>query len=139
MNMFEQADVKAICRIQLSQRDVEDTIIWLHHKNWLFTVKFAYKLAREVLQGGNIAESSRGCVGKRVWAALWKLQIPNKIKFFGWRACNDILPTKLSLLKWKIIEDVMCPICMRFLVSAIHALWECEAAKDVLAGSLKIL
>ena len=27
MDMFEQEDAKAICRIQLSRRDVEDTII----------------------------------------------------------------------------------------------------------------
>ena len=33
----------------------------------------------------------------------------------------------------------MCSICMSFPESAIHALWECEAAKDVCAGSLKIL
>ena len=58
---------------------------------------------------------------------------------FGWRACNDILQTKLNLSKQKIIDDVMCPICMRFLESAIHALWECDAAKDVRFGSLKIL
>ena len=131
MNMFEQEDAEAICRIQLSRRDVEGTIIWLHHKKGLFIVKSTYKVAREVLQGENIAESSRGCVGRRVWAALWKLQIPNKIKVFGWRACNDILPTKLNLSNQKIIADAMCPICIRFLESAIHALWECEAAKDV--------
>ena len=58
---------------------------------------------------------------------------------FGWRACNDILPTKLNLSKRRIIDDAMCPICMRFLESAIYALWECEAAKDVWSGSLKIL
>ena len=33
----------------------------------------------------------------------------------------------------------MCPICMRFLESAIHALWECDMTKDVWFGSLKIL
>ena len=109
MNVFEQADAKAICRIQLSRRDVEDAMIWLHHKKGLFTVKSAYRVRLEtkVLHGGNIAESSRGCVGKRVWAALWKLQIPNNIKVFGWRACNDILPTKLNLSKQKIIKDVI--------------------------------
>ena len=62
-----------------------------------------------------------------------------RFKVFGWRACNDILPTKLNLSKQKIIEVEMCPICMRFSESAIHALWECEAAKDVWASSLKIL
>ena len=54
MDMFEQEDAEAICRNQLSRRDVEDTIIWLHHKKGLFTVKSAYKVVREVLQGGNI-------------------------------------------------------------------------------------
>ncbi|XP_075649846.1 uncharacterized protein LOC142620348 [Castanea sativa] len=33
----------------------------------------------------------------------------------------------------------MCPLCMRFSGSAIHALWECDAAKNVWAGSSKIL
>ena len=64
MDTFEQEDVEGICRIQLSRRDVEDIIIWLHHKTGLFTVKSAYKVARKVLQGENIVESSRGCVGR---------------------------------------------------------------------------
>ncbi|KAK9988632.1 hypothetical protein SO802_028871 [Lithocarpus litseifolius] len=58
---------------------------------------------------------------------------------FGWRACNEILPTKLNLTKEKIITDAMCPICLRFPESVVHALWECGAARDVWAGSLKIL
>ena len=83
MEMFEKEDAKAICRIPLSRRYVEDSIVWLPNKKGLFTIKFAYKVTRELMRGGNVAESSRGCVGKRVWAALWKLQIPNKIKVFG--------------------------------------------------------
>ena len=86
-----------------------------------------------------MAESSKGCVGKRVWAALWKLRIPNKIKVFGWRACNEILPTKMNLAKRRIIEEAACPICTRFVETAVHLLWECDAAQDVWAGSLKSL
>ena len=70
MDMIEKEDVEAICRIQLSWRYVEDLIIWLHHKNGLFTIKSAYKVVKEVLRGRNVAESSRGCVGKRIWTAL---------------------------------------------------------------------
>ena len=33
----------------------------------------------------------------------------------------------------------MCPICTRFSELAIHGFWECEVAKDVWSGSLKIL
>nr|POF27312.1 hypothetical protein CFP56_25568 [Quercus suber] len=48
----EEAYAEAICRIQLSRRDVEDTIIWLHHKKGLFIVKSAYMVTREVLLEG---------------------------------------------------------------------------------------
>ena len=96
-------------------------------------------MAKEVLRVGNVAVSLRVCAGRRIWMALWRFRILNKIKVFGWRACNEILPTKLNLSKRRIIDDAMCPICMRFSESAIHALWECEAAKDVWFGSLKIL
>ena len=58
---------------------------------------------------------------------------------FGRRASNDILPTKLNLSKRRIIDDAMCPICLRFPESTIHALWECDVARDVWVGSLKIL
>ncbi|XP_075645801.1 uncharacterized protein LOC142616956 [Castanea sativa] len=50
----------------------------------------SYRVAQQVLKDGRGAESSNGSYGKRVWAALWKLKIPNKIKVFGWRACHDI-------------------------------------------------
>ena len=139
MDMFEKKDVEAKCRIQLSRRHMEDIMIWMHQKKRMFTVKSAYKVARDVLRGGRVAESTRGCVGKRIWSALWKLRIPNKIKVFGWRACNDVLPTKLNLSKRRIIDDAMCSISLRFPESVVHALWECDVARDVWVGSLKIL
>ena len=139
MDMFEKEDAEAICRIQLSRRHVEDCIIRMHQRKGIFTIKSTYKVARAVLSEGRVAESSQGCVGKEVWPAIWKLRIPNKIKVFGWRACNEILPTRLNLSKRKIIVDVMCLICLRFSELVVHALWDCGAARDVWAGSLKIL
>lgn len=106
-------------------------MIWMHQRKGIFTVKSACKVARKVLSEGRVAESSRDCAGKEVWPAIWKLRIPNKIKVFGWRACNEILPTKLNLSKRKIIADAMCPICLRFPESVVHVLWECGAARDV--------
>ena len=139
MDMFEKEDAEAICRKQLSRRYVEDSLIWMNQRKWIFTIKSAYKVSKEVLREGRVAESSRGCIGKGVWFALWKLRIPNKIRVFGWRACNEILPTKLNLSKRRVIEYAMCPIYLRFPESAVHALWECDAARDVWTGSLKIL
>ncbi|KAL4614834.1 hypothetical protein ACB092_07G081300 [Castanea dentata] len=69
-------------------------------------LKLAYKVAVLIQRGDEWTEKLGGCVGKNVWTALWKLQIPSKIKVFG------------------------------FLESTILALWNCEVAKDVWARSL---
>ena len=70
----------------------------------------------------------------QVWARIWKLHAPNKIKVFGWRACQNILPTCENLVRRRIIEDDICNICHRFPKIAIHALWECGVAQDMRAG-----
>ena len=70
-----------------------------------------------------------------MWNALWKLHIPNKIKVFRWKACQEILPTRSNLAKRRIIRDNVCPNCTRFPESTIHALWDCEVAMDVWVGS----
>ena len=126
--LFHEEEADAICKIPLSRRSVVDSITWLHNKNGKFIVKLAYRVAQQVLKVGKGAESSNGGYGNQVWAALWKLKIPNKIKVFGWRACHDILLTRLNLTKRRIISDNMCPICCRCPESTIHALRECAAA-----------
>ncbi|KAL0009208.1 hypothetical protein SO802_010710 [Lithocarpus litseifolius] len=134
-SVFHIDDAEAICRIPLSHRYVPDILVWMHNKNGLFSVKSPYRLAVQILKGEEWTESSSGCAGKNVWNALWKLHIPNKIKVFGWRACQEILPTRLNLARRRIIHDNVCPNCTRFPESTIHALWDCGVAVDVWAGS----
>ncbi|KAK9998406.1 hypothetical protein SO802_018009 [Lithocarpus litseifolius] len=136
MTLFHREDAAAITKILLSRRAVADSMIWLHNKNGKFSIKFAYKVARRMRGEGSRAESLGGCVGKLIWPVLWKLCIPNKIKIFWWRQCNDILPTKCNLVNRKIITDDKCHICIREAESAIHVLWGCAAVQDVWAGSI---
>ena len=136
--MFDKEDAEAICRIPLSRRYVDDSIVWLSTKKGLFTVKSAYKVARELMRRENMAKSFDGCAGKRIWAALWKLKILNRVKVFAWRACNDILPMKMNLANQRIITDAVCPICTRFPETVVHVLWDCSAAQDVWASSVKL-
>ena len=75
-----------------------------------------------------------GAVGGRVWKVLWKLKVPNKIKVFGWRACCNILPTRVNLTRKQIIEDNKCEACKAELEIVVHALWNCGAAQDIWAG-----
>ena len=98
MTLFHKEDVAAITKIPLSRRAISNSIIWMHNKHGKFSVKSTYKVAQRMRGEGSWTESSGGCVGKLIWPVLWKLSIPNKIKIFGWQACNDILPTKCNLV-----------------------------------------
>ena len=104
MATFHREEAEAICQIPLSRRDVNDTIIWLHNSNGVFTVKSAYHVARNL---GNRTGTSGGCVEWKIWAAIWKLKLPNKIKIFGWRACHEILPTAGNLSRRKVVQEKM--------------------------------
>ena len=139
MGMFHREDAKAICRIPLSQRNVPDSIYWLHNRSGNFSVKSAYKLARKLQLHGDRAETSSGCAGRIIWPILWKLKIPNKVKIFGWRACHDILPTSYNLLRQRIINEDNCQLCTREVETTAHALWECAAVQEVWAGSISKL
>ena len=57
--------------------------------------------------------------------------LPILAKVFLWKACNNILPTKLNLFRKGIVPDALCPICGLHEETVEHVLWTCEAAKDV--------
>ena len=139
MAIFHREEAEAICQIPLSQRNVSYTIFWLHNSRGVFIVMSAYHVARRLLTDENRIGTSRGCAAKNVWAAIWKLQLPNKIKVFGWRACHEILPTTMNLTRRRIINDDKCSICTRETESTIHALWDCAAAQDIWVGSARKL
>ena len=83
MAHFNREEVEAICRIPLSRRVVEDSVIWLHTKKGEYSVRFGYHLARQVLRKADWAESSNRSGRQQLWSTLWKLKIPGKIKIFG--------------------------------------------------------
>ena len=76
--------------------------------------------------------------GKRnIWGILWKMVMPNAEKKFMWRACNDLLPTKVNLYRRKIVDDDKCPICNMEGESVCHILWTCPSAMDVWGVSIR--
>ena len=137
--IFHRDEADAICQIPLSRRYVADTIVWLHNPRGEFTVKSAYHVARRILTGEARVGTSRGCAAKQIWATIWKLRIPNKIKVFAWRACHEILPTTVNLTRRRVIHEDKCSICTIESESTIHALWDCAAAQDIWAGSVRKL
>ena len=45
----------------------------------------------------------------------------------------------MNLANQRIITDAVYPICTRFPETVMHVLWDCAAAQDVWAGSVKSL
>lgn len=48
-----------------------------------------------------------------------------------WRTSHNLLPTKDNLLKRKVVDEPMCPICEKEPETVFHALRGCPAAMDI--------
>ena len=64
------------------------------------------------------------------WHTVWNLRIPNKIKTFIWKACQDILPTKVNLRCRQVLEDATCEACGLDSKTTGHLLWDCQRARE---------
>ncbi|KAL4619828.1 hypothetical protein ACB092_06G108800 [Castanea dentata] len=119
LELHEWEDAEAICKIPLSYRRVFDVMVSLHNRKGIYSVKSGYHVARKVLREG--AECSTGA-GQQAGKQLWKVRVPNKMKVFAWRACHEILPTRVNLAKRNIIIDNTCRCCQQAPETAIHAI-----------------
>ena len=80
---FCTKEADAICKIPLSQRNVVDSVVWMHTKNGKYFVKFGYHLARKVMRNDDGVGSSDGVGGQQIWKKIWQLHVPSKMKIFG--------------------------------------------------------
>lgn len=84
--------------------------MWRCTVNGIFNIKSAYHLQGEIYSITK-GQSSQGKQNAEEWIKLYKLSLPPTTKTFMWRACLNILPTKLNLCKNKILADPLCPLC----------------------------
>jgi hypothetical protein len=93
-------------------------------------VKSAYHLGMERQVRQKPGRSGAKKEGK-VWKMCWSLRVPNAVKMFLWRACHNLLPTKVNLLKIGVCENSLCLICLFENETVEHIIWECPAVSDV--------
>lgn len=132
---FHREDADAILCILLSNRLTLDVMIWLRSKDGEYTMRSGYQMARRIVkQEKDLGKSSKAAEGGQVWATIWKMEVPNKIRVFEWRACQDILPTRQNLFRRKVVNEDCCEQCKKAPESVLHVLWECGVAQDVWVG-----
>lgn len=62
---------------------------------------------------------------KGTWHAIWKLQVPNRIRLFMWHAGSDSLPARVNLARHKILTETIYSHCKLGPKDTLHALWMC--------------
>ena len=127
---FFPFEAQEILSIPLSSRRPDDIRIWKETKNGVYSTKSAYWLLAKTVSNNQLSPS---CPSKHkdLWSSIWRLNIPNKIKHFLWRACSESLPTKRNLTHRKIISDASCDLCRDHPEDAIHVLWDCYVVKEI--------
>ena len=66
-----------------------------------------------------------------LWNKIWGLKVPNKVKHFVWKACKNSLPTKVNLVRRKVITDGLCDKCKQGPEDVVHALYGCPTLDDL--------
>lgn len=132
-NSFNRQKALKVVSIPISLRPSRDKLCWHWEKDGFYSVRSAYHLMsnhRENLQPGPSSHRD-----ERLWKAIWKAPIPNKIKNFIWRLVKNILPTRSNLQRKGIVLDTSCPFCHYEIETAEHLFMNCNMSKLVLFAS----
>jgi len=84
---------------------IEDAFIWNSNKNGTYTTKSGYSW---LLSHTNTVTHFNTSLS---WSCIWKLKLPEKLKFLFWLACHNSAPTLLLLNHRNIAPLVVCSPC----------------------------
>jgi hypothetical protein len=110
---FPPIDADIIMKIKTSPRREADFIAWQHEKNGVFTVRSAYKLGLSLMlqENGYVASSNAPVNNKEIWKTIWKCQVPEIVRIFGWRAAQNSLATEMNKHRRNMPVTGICSIC----------------------------
>ncbi|KAK9993995.1 hypothetical protein SO802_023698 [Lithocarpus litseifolius] len=134
--LFLPHEVEIILGILLSARRPDDRIIWARTPSGTFTTSSAYKMLVSYDISNN-AGSSNPDSQKKFWNSIWQLRVPNKIRHFVWRLCNNALPTLVNLHRRHIVPSPSCAQCHNFPEDSLHAVCICSKAGSYLQEFLQ--
>ncbi|TXG59086.1 hypothetical protein EZV62_016915 [Acer yangbiense] len=134
-DVFAEEDVAAILSIPIGRDQVLDSIQWHFDPTGSYTVKSGYRLGCSLWSDPSSSDSGFfSSISFAWWKSLWKLHIPNKVKVFVWKACNNMLPSFENLARRRIPVLQLCPLCKSASESIMHGLWSCSYLKKLRAG-----
>ncbi|KAM2615219.1 hypothetical protein TB2_029752 [Malus domestica] len=128
---FHREDAVTILSIPLSHFGCEDRLMWHHSVNGIYSVKSGYGIAMELMENGAFGKKGRGAPSEqlqinKVWSRIWRLQVPNKIKLFIWRCCNNAVAVRRNLQRRHMRVDNVCGVCNAVDESENHLFFRCN-------------
>lgn len=107
---------------------------YIHSTYWPFTPTRVYsvKSGYWFLTQTQSMESAVDQVEVRnIWRKVWGLFVPNKFRNFLWRAINNSIPSKVNVIRCKVIYEDVCDHCKAGSEDVIDALWVCTHLASV--------
>jgi hypothetical protein len=65
-----------------------------------------------------------------MWAMIWKLRVPSKVKICIWRIMQETLPCRVVLANRHMRVSPQCPLCLIGAEDIKHLLFECQRARQ---------
>ncbi|XP_057432083.1 uncharacterized protein LOC130724829 [Lotus japonicus] len=90
---------------------------WQHRPDGLYTVASCYSWLRDQSHEGS---------DQRVWSRIWKLQIPEKYKFFLWLCLHNA-----RRFTCQLASSPACTRCSHPLEDGLHCLRDCPHSKEI--------
>lgn len=106
----------------LSSRLLLNCLIWHYDSKGFFSVKSAYKVA--VSMRDVASSSGQSFLITETWNKLWKASVPGKVKIYAWKACRNILPTRLNLENKGVAVNNICIFCRFSSKSVLHVFYD---------------
>lgn len=129
--LFWPVDAQRILQIP-TRAGREDVVAWHHNRNGMFSVRSAYHVQWNYRYGSWEGEAVAGNVGdNQTWKKLLNLRVPAKIKIFGCRALQCLIPCRGVLANKHIGNNSTCPLCQRGCEDIKHMMFQCEQAQEV--------
>lgn len=124
--LFIPKIVEAILKVHLSHLEEHDFWMWEYEKTGTCSISSAYRFFKTYLtpDHGNFSSATEK---KKFWDTMWRLKIPQKVKIFVQRACQESLPSKQNLMQRNIPINSQCCFCDYQVEDLCHALLQCPS------------
>ncbi|QHO51670.1 Putative ribonuclease H protein [Arachis hypogaea] len=132
---FSQEICNEILSTPVSAINREDNLYWPWREDGNYSIRTGYYAARRVGQGIKFGNPSTSEDKREIWKEVWRIEVPQKIRMFIWKACHDILPVGSNLYKRKMASDPICQICLKSSETVEHALLLCDWARATWFGA----